>query len=335
MDERAVYHALAHLIGRATEPLTARVAARALSDAAGDLFVVVAGVGVALVEDGRARHVHATTELAGRLGSVQDDHGRGPVHEAVRSTADVTALGSAQLRPWPEFARVAEDAGVGGVAALPLVGRGRCWGVLSLYLTRPDALTPDVLEVARLLADVATTHQMMAFEAAEVRAATHDLAHVSTHDPVTDVSNRTGLSARLDAALAAGRRLGRATGVLFIDVDDFEALRRTKGDRVADDVLREAARRIRAELRRADTVARLGDDEFVVVCSDLAVDADPDRILSAVADRVREAIARPMATGAGEVTLTVSIGRAVSDDTTGGADLVDAADRAMYRDRAA
>ncbi|MDO9378451.1 MAG: GGDEF domain-containing protein [Nocardioidaceae bacterium] len=327
-------HALARLVSLATEIVDPRVAARALADAA-DGVLGVDGVGVALHGAAGHRSVHATTEPAHVLERLQDERTTGPRAQADRSGADVAAWGDAGLAVWPHLADTARTVGIGCVTVMPLVSRGRCWGVLSLYTSNPEPVAPDVLEAARILADVTTSLLVKAADGQAARDAKIDVLRRASRDPLTGASSRLVLSARLDQALHESRRRGTTTGVLFVDVDDFRGVRRTHGPAAGDEVLRETARRIGAQLRRSDTLARLADDEFVVVCCDLAgtVD-DPDGPLRTVVDRIRRAMLPAVRTAAGDVVVSLSIGEAVSTGTDLGAHLIDEADRSMYRSRA-
>ena len=93
------------------------------------------------------------------------------------------------------------------------------------------------------------------------------LAHSATHDPLTDVANRSALEERLEPMIAAANRRDEVLGCLFIDLDDFKSVNDDYGHDVGDALLCEVADRIRSCLRVEDFVARLGGDEFVVLAS--------------------------------------------------------------------
>ncbi len=152
------------------------------------------------------------------------------------------------------------------------------------------------------------------------------LAHQATHDPLTDLPNRTLLDDRLEQACARLGREGEQVAVLFCDLDEFKEVNDRFDHAVGDRVLVEAGRRIRAVLRPADTVARLGGDEFVVVCERTTASEAAE-----VASRIRATLARPFP-DAGGTGLGVSIGIATaSDPGTDAGELVLRADQAMYR----
>jgi diguanylate cyclase (GGDEF)-like protein len=105
---------------------------------------------------------------------------------------------------------------------------------------------------------------------------------------------------RLEHALARSQREEeRATGVLFVDLDNFKQVNDAYGHAAGDAVLVELGRRLTTAVRPADTVARLGGDEFVIVCEE--VDADDTLTLGR---RLLTAISEPLAVGGIEHELT-------------------------------
>jgi diguanylate cyclase (GGDEF)-like protein len=167
-----------------------------------------------------------------------------------------------------------------------------------------------------LLREVTTRHSVEA-----------QLARRATHDPLTGLPNRDLLEDRLNQALARVERNVRPLTVLFVDLDHFKEVNDLFGHATGDHVLREAANRLRAVMRPADTVARVGGDEFVVVC-ELMEETVADAFMS----RLEVAFREPILTDSAEVIVRLSIGMAVTDDSTSTpASLIAEADRAMYR----
>jgi diguanylate cyclase (GGDEF)-like protein/PAS domain S-box-containing protein len=149
----------------------------------------------------------------------------------------------------------------------------------------------------------------------------------AVHDPLTGLANRTLLRDRLSQALARSRREGGETGVLFVDLDNFKDVNDVHGHRTGDAVLAEIGERLQTAVRPADTVARFGGDEFVVVCEEVDVLS-----ARALGDRLQEAIGAPVRIGGIEHRLSASIGIALgrSDPET----LLGNADVAVYRAKA-
>jgi diguanylate cyclase (GGDEF)-like protein len=159
---------------------------------------------------------------------------------------------------------------------------------------------------------------------AEVR-----LAQQALHDPLTGLPNRLLFLDRLTVALDRSRRIGLAPAVMFLDLDRFKEINDSLGHGAGDRLLRELAERFRELMRPMDTVARLGGDEFTFLFEGLSGEDEA----RAIARRIREAAAAPVALGADEdTTVEVSIGIVMLEDPA--ASLEDAlrdADAAMYR----
>lgn len=151
------------------------------------------------------------------------------------------------------------------------------------------------------------------------------------HDPLTGLTNRALLLERISTALAEQFETGLPLALLFIDLDGFKALNDTRGHAAGDDVLVDCAHRLRAALRPADTVARVGGDEFVALCPGMA----QAQAAGSVADRLVAAIAAVAAAGGDRrIDVSASVGLVVLDAAVAGlsADsLLAAADAAMYQ----
>lgn len=146
-------------------------------------------------------------------------------------------------------------------------------------------------------------------------------------DPLTGLGNRSTFEAGLRRALDRAVGSEHLVGVLFIDLDRFKPINDTHGHAVGDWLLCEVARRLRERVRADDLVARLGGDEFTVVLSAVRTAEAAKR----VADKVSQALASPFLHALGTLQVGASIGVAWAP-THGAnlADLVQAADRAMY-----
>ena len=140
-------------------------------------------------------------------------------------------------------------------------------------------------------------------------------------DPLTGVANRATLADRLTQALA--RRDAGVVAVLFCDVDQLKTTNDRHGHAAGDQLLRQVTARISSVLRPADTIARYGGDEFVVVCESLHSPTEAAQL----AERIRLAVAR---TDPGALTSSVSIGVATAPPHSTPDQLVDAADSAAY-----
>jgi diguanylate cyclase (GGDEF)-like protein/PAS domain S-box-containing protein len=159
------------------------------------------------------------------------------------------------------------------------------------------------------------------------REAEHQLRQLALYDPLTGLANRAFFQERLRHAIKLRHAEGHATGLLYIDLDDFKGINDRWGHDLGDEVLHEIGRRIQRGVRPGDTAARLGGDEFAVVLTESVTPEDA----VGVAERLLTEIARPLESGSGPLYTTASIGIAFgTDDET----LLREADIAMYRAKA-
>jgi diguanylate cyclase (GGDEF)-like protein/PAS domain S-box-containing protein len=163
------------------------------------------------------------------------------------------------------------------------------------------------------------------------RAAMERLEHAALHDSLTGLPNRRLLADRLNQALHRSRRTGCLAAVLFLDLDRVKRINDSFGHAVGDAVLTMVGQRLAHAVRESDTVARVGGDEFVVVCEGVE---DPDEITE-LADRVLAVIAEPLCLGGKDLSLTASIGIATSRGDASANELLGAADMAMYEAKSA
>jgi len=148
----------------------------------------------------------------------------------------------------------------------------------------------------------------------------------TNYDSLTGLPNRMLVLDRLGQAIASTGRDDRPVAVMHIDLDRFKAINDTLGREAGDEILRQVAQRLQVERRQTDTVARVGNDEFVMVLSDLSRTHSPQ----AVAERICEKMAAPFLIKGAEVFISASIGIAVfpSDGETA-KDLLHSATAAM------
>ena len=156
------------------------------------------------------------------------------------------------------------------------------------------------------------------------REAEQQLRQLALYDPLTGLANRAFFHERLKHAIKLRHAEGYATGLLYIDLDDFKGINDRWGHDLGDEVLREIGQRIERFVRPGDTAARLGGDEFAVV---LTEPVTPDDAVG-VAERLLVEIGRPLETGPAPLYTGASIGIAFgNNDET----LLKEADIAMYR----
>ena len=155
-----------------------------------------------------------------------------------------------------------------------------------------------------------------------------ELTHRAHHDVLTGLPNRQLLEDRLEQCLISSEREQRRAAILTIDIDHFKMINDTYGHLVGDECLREVAERLRSKIRKVDTIARTGGEEFMAVVSGLNNVLDSEKVAASLL-RVFES---PMELGIGVIGVTVSIGVAVyPDDATDAKTLKRLSDEALYR----
>ncbi|MBJ7312781.1 EAL domain-containing protein [Rugamonas sp. CCM 8940] len=163
-----------------------------------------------------------------------------------------------------------------------------------------------------------------------------DIHRLAFYDVLTGLPNRRLLMDRLDKLLASSQRGGSISAVMFIDLDHFKYINDARGHATGDALLRNAAQRLSGLMRKADTVARIGGDEFVVLLAHLAQDvAGASHSALLVAEKIRRAIADCFEIEGQSYQSSASIGVTLLPQRGQTAqDLLREADTAMYRAKA-
>jgi two-component system cell cycle response regulator len=190
------------------------------------------------------------------------------------------------------------------------------------YVTKPfnnRELQARVRSGARI---VQLQHQLI--------AAREQLREKAMHDPLTGLLTRGAFFEIHERELLRARRTDTPMSLIMADLDHFKQINDRYGHLAGDDVLREAARRLSATLRRSDAMGRYGGEEFIALATGCRLaDALP------LAERFRQSInAAPFETSAGTLRVTTSVGVASTDDVGDAARLLKAADDALYRAKA-
>ena len=179
-------------------------------------------------------------------------------------------------------------------------------------------------------------------EITERKRLEEQVRQIAFHDTLTRLANRRLMLEHLDQAMSASKRSHHHGALLFLDLDNFKSLNDTHGHSVGDLLLIEVAERLKACVREADTVARFGGDEFVVLLCELDTQpAEASEQAIAVAEKIRirlsdlyvlQAAPSGPATGTIEHQCTASIGVAIfrgRDESQ--SSVIDRADAAMYQ----
>jgi diguanylate cyclase (GGDEF)-like protein len=202
----------------------------------------------------------------------------------------------------------------------------------ALTIARIDPQNPDATEV-----DIPEAHKdnELGYLLGHTNKMVARLGHVqeqlkqlASHDPLTELPNRSSVVSRLESAVARARRNNTRVAVVFLDLDDFKMVNDSHGHTLGDDLLVQVASRLRAVLRSNDVLGRLGGDEFLIVLDDIAEAADVVPTLR----RIKAELAAPFVLAGSEIWVNCSMGIAVFPDDGGDArELMRHSDMAMYQ----
>jgi diguanylate cyclase (GGDEF)-like protein/PAS domain S-box-containing protein len=160
------------------------------------------------------------------------------------------------------------------------------------------------------------------------KRAEETINHLAYHDPLTDLPNRILFYDRLTVAIATARRNGHKLAVMFLDLDRFKYVNDMMGHAVGDQLLNDVACQLLNHVRKNDTVARMGGDEFTILLPEISHEEDAAK----VAGNLIKILKKPWIANNSEVLITASIGIALFPNDGEDAETLTAnADTAMYR----
>ena len=210
----------------------------------------------------------------------------------------------------------------GPFVAVPVLRGQQLVGLIAATRPAGARFRPEELRLLAALADqvAVVVHRAQLFE---------ELERLSEHDPLTGLANRRRLDRQLEMEMERARRFGQPLSAVLFDIDHFKQINDRLGHAAGDEVLRAVAEALRGHVRKVDTVARVGGEEFVVLL--------PRATLSearAVADKLRRHVRALQVPGASEQpagALTISAGVAEWQPGDTAETLLAAADEALYR----
>jgi len=168
---------------------------------------------------------------------------------------------------------------------------------------------------------------LMLHDITEQKRAEEELAHMATHDSLTGLPNRAFFHDLIAIEAKRARREMTRFAVLFLDLDGFKTINDTLGHGVGDELLLAVSKRVTDVLRRSDTVARIGGDEFVVLLPGIIDWEKAEGVAQKIVDSIQDAFSIE----GHEVRITASVGVAVyPDDSDNARELIEYADMAMY-----
>ena len=197
----------------------------------------------------------------------------------------------------------------------------RIFEVEASPLWNPDGTLHGVLEVIRNITEDLSTE-------AQLREHRERLYHVVHHDTLTNLPNRMLLQDRLSRMMMKAKRNKTYVAILFLDLDRFKKINETLGHDIGDHLLLEVSKRLKNCVRKSDTVARIGGDEFGVILDDLR----DVKFVAVVARKFLQALSKPIIIQEYELYATSSIGISLYPDDGEDEDvLFRCADTALYR----
>ena len=211
-------------------------------------------------------------------------------------------------------------AGIASLVGVLIGPKENPYGWLTALTFTPRAFTDEDADFLRSVAHVL-------WSAIERADAEEEYRHAALHDEVTGLPNRRLFLTRLDRALARAREERGAVAVLLLDLDDFKVINDSLGHDGGDELLRALAPRLQAVTREHGTVARLGGDDFALLCEGIV----SEEHAQSLAERLAEALAEPVQAGDRRHAIKGSIGLVIDDGRSSAVSLLRDADTAMHR----
>lgn len=223
----------------------------------------------------------------------------------------------------------------GSIISLPLkIGR-KVLGVMNVALKRAHKFTQNEIRALEFLGDQASIaiqnaklYEQAQQEIADRKKAEKAIKHLANHDSLTGLPNRRLFNERIVLEISRAKRNNQKIGVILFDLDHLKKVNDSYGHNVGDLLLQAVAQRLLGLLRKSDTVARMGGDEFLLILPEMK--EKPDSIQTV--ERILEALSTPFLLEGFEVTITTSIGISFfPDDGDKPEMLIKNADIAMYK----
>lgn len=216
---------------------------------------------------------------------------------------------------------ILKNINVKSLLAIPMIRKGRALGFLVFISNKdPQVFDDNHIKLLKILSNI-LSDGLIKMEAEK------EIGYMAYYDSLTGIPNRTLFKNRLEQELALAKRDNTLIGVIFIDLDSFKLVNDTIGHFGGNEVLKEVANRLEACIRKQDSLARFGGDEFLVQINQIY---EVDEILN-IAKDILISISKPITIQEQEFFTTASMGISIypydGDDTE---TLIKNADLAMY-----
>ncbi|HZW24547.1 MAG TPA: EAL domain-containing protein [Gallionella sp.] len=232
------------------------------------------------------------------------ESGRGPTGTAIRTgLTDINQ--NFETNPRTALWRAAAQAqGFHSSIALPLTGKKRVLGALTIYSSETEAFGREEVKLLEEMAnDLAYGIETLRTRA-EHEAAERKLEFLAHHDMLTGLPNRVLLRDRFEQAVAQADRDHSGVAVLFLDLDNFKQVNDTLGHNFGDQLLVKVVERLRGCLRDSDTISRQGGDEFIVLLPHL----NDLGVIGGIAQHIVETFSEPFEIDNYAINTTFSVG---------------------------
>ena len=223
----------------------------------------------------------------------------------------------------------------GSIIGLPLKIGNTVLGVMNVALTKAYEFSENDIRALEFLADQASLaiqnaklYEQAQQEISDRKKAEKAIKHLAHHDALTGLPNRRLFNKRITQEISRSQRNNQKIGVMLFDLDHLKNVNDSLGHSVGDLLLQAVAQRLLGLLRKSDTVARMGGDEFLLILPEMK--QSKDAVLTA--ERILSALSTPFLLEGNQINITTSIGIVFfPDDGTEVDDLIKKADIAMYK----
>lgn len=223
----------------------------------------------------------------------------------------------------------------GSIISLPLKIGQKVLGVMNIALKRPYEFSDEEIRILEFMGDQAAIaiHNAKLYEQAQQEIADRKKAekaiqHLANHDALTGLPNRRLFNERINLEIARSQRNQLRFSVMLFDLDQLKDVNDSFGHNVGDLMLQAVAQRLLGLLRKSDTVARMGGDEFLLILPEMNQIEDA----TITAERILSALSTPFHLETHQINITTSIGISFfPDDGDNAEDLIKKADLSMYK----
>ncbi len=223
----------------------------------------------------------------------------------------------------------------GSIIGLPLKIGNQVLGVMTVALKRSHSFSEDEIRALKFLGDQAAIaiqnaklYEQAQQEIADREKAEKAIKHLANHDALTGLPNRRLFNERIIVEISRAQRNNQVIGVMLFDLDHLKKVNDSFGHNTGDLLLQAVSQRMVGLLRKSDTIARMGGDEFLLILPEMQ---QPNDAVN-TAERILAALSKPFLLEGYQVNITTSIGIAFYPDDGDEVDiLIKKADVAMYK----